>query len=88
MRVQSSISRAAWLCQSKADDNFITNLAISTLAAMRQDWDDKREEGRESIALLALALVGAVLGFLPFKSPPARIFTGTAGALIRAGHRT
>ncbi len=38
--------------------------------------------GQESIALLALALVGAVLGFLPFNFPPAKIFTGTAGALV------
>ena len=35
-----------------------------------------------SIALLALALVGAVLGFLPFNFSPAKIFTGTAGALV------
>lgn len=38
--------------------------------------------GQESIALLGLALVGAVLGFLPFNFPPAKIFTGTAGALV------
>ena len=35
-----------------------------------------------SIALLALALIGAVLGFLPFNSSPAKIFMGTAGALV------
>ncbi|MBI4785759.1 MAG: undecaprenyl/decaprenyl-phosphate alpha-N-acetylglucosaminyl 1-phosphate transferase [Chloroflexi bacterium] len=35
-----------------------------------------------SIALLAAALVGAVLGFLPFNFSPARIFLGTAGALV------
>jgi UDP-GlcNAc:undecaprenyl-phosphate/decaprenyl-phosphate GlcNAc-1-phosphate transferase len=35
-----------------------------------------------SIALLALALVGAVLGFLPFNFAPAKIFMGTAGALV------
>jgi UDP-N-acetylmuramyl pentapeptide phosphotransferase/UDP-N-acetylglucosamine-1-phosphate transferase len=35
-----------------------------------------------SIALLALALVGAVLGFLPFNFHPARIFLGSAGANV------
>jgi UDP-GlcNAc:undecaprenyl-phosphate GlcNAc-1-phosphate transferase len=35
-----------------------------------------------SISLLALALVGAVLGFLLFNFPPAKIFMGSAGALV------
>lgn len=35
-----------------------------------------------SIALLALALVGSVLGFLVFNFYPARIFMGSAGALV------
>jgi UDP-GlcNAc:undecaprenyl-phosphate GlcNAc-1-phosphate transferase len=35
-----------------------------------------------SIALLALAMVGAVLGFLLFNFPPAKIFMGSAGALV------
>ncbi len=35
-----------------------------------------------SISLLALALVGAVAGFLLFNFPPARIFMGSAGALV------
>jgi UDP-GlcNAc:undecaprenyl-phosphate GlcNAc-1-phosphate transferase len=35
-----------------------------------------------SISLLALALVGAVVGFLLFNFPPARIFMGSAGALV------
>jgi len=34
-----------------------------------------------SITLLAIALVGALLGFLPFNFFPAKIFLGTAGAL-------
>ena len=34
-----------------------------------------------SIALLAIALVGTLLGFLPFNFFPAKIFLGTAGAL-------
>ncbi len=42
--------------------------------AVRQD--------QVSIALLALALAGAVLGYLPFNLWPAKIFTGTAGALV------
>ena len=35
-----------------------------------------------SIALLALALAGTVLGFLPFNFYPARIFLGSAGANV------
>ncbi len=35
-----------------------------------------------SISLLALALVGSALGFLLFNFPPARIFLGSAGALV------
>ena len=38
--------------------------------------------GQPSIALLALALLGALLGFLPFNFSPARIFLGSAGALF------
>ena len=34
-----------------------------------------------SITLLAIALVGTLLGFLPFNFFPAKIFLGTAGAL-------
>lgn len=39
-------------------------------------------QGQVSIALLALALVGTMLGFLPFNFYPARIFMGSAGALV------
>jgi len=35
-----------------------------------------------SVSLLALALFGATLGFLPYNFPPARIFMGTNGALF------
>lgn len=35
-----------------------------------------------SIALLALALAGTVLGFLPFNFSPAKIFLGSAGANV------
>jgi UDP-GlcNAc:undecaprenyl-phosphate GlcNAc-1-phosphate transferase len=38
--------------------------------------------GQYSIALLALALSGAALGFLPFNFQPAKIFMGTAGAFV------
>lgn len=39
-------------------------------------------QGQYSIALLALALVGAVLGFLPFNFLPAKIFMGSTGAVV------
>lgn len=38
--------------------------------------------GQESVALLPLALLGAIAGFLPFNSFPAKIFLGTSGALF------
>lgn len=37
--------------------------------------------GQDSLALLALALIGATLGFLSFNFPPAKIFLG-AGAYV------
>jgi UDP-GlcNAc:undecaprenyl-phosphate GlcNAc-1-phosphate transferase len=38
--------------------------------------------GQPSVALLPLALLGAVMGFLPYNFAPARIFLGSAGALF------
>ncbi|MBQ3865303.1 MAG: undecaprenyl/decaprenyl-phosphate alpha-N-acetylglucosaminyl 1-phosphate transferase [Clostridia bacterium] len=35
-----------------------------------------------SVALLALLLAGACLGFLPYNAPPAKIFMGDTGALM------
>jgi len=37
-------------------------------------------EGQFSVALLPVALLGAMLGFLPFNLNPARIFMGSAGS--------
>jgi UDP-GlcNAc:undecaprenyl-phosphate GlcNAc-1-phosphate transferase len=39
-------------------------------------------EGQLSVALLPLALLGAVLGFLPFNFSPARVFMGSTGAFF------
>ncbi|GAB4473582.1 MAG: MraY family glycosyltransferase [Anaerolineae bacterium] len=38
------------------------------------------EPPQHSVALLPMALLGAVLGFLPFNFAPARIFLGSSGA--------
>jgi UDP-GlcNAc:undecaprenyl-phosphate GlcNAc-1-phosphate transferase len=38
--------------------------------------------GQFSVALLPLALLGALLGFLPYNVAPARLFLGTAGAFF------
>lgn len=38
--------------------------------------------GQPLVALLAVALAGATLGFLPFNFPPARIYLGDAGSLL------
>lgn len=48
-------------------------LGIIALAAFDQVPD--------SIALLALALLGAILGFSPFNKHPAKVFLGDAGSL-------
>lgn len=37
---------------------------------------------RPLVALIAVALAGATLGFLPFNFPPARIYLGDAGSLL------
>ncbi len=39
-------------------------------------------EGQYSVALLPLALLGAILGFLPFNFYPARVFMGSSGSLV------
>jgi UDP-GlcNAc:undecaprenyl-phosphate GlcNAc-1-phosphate transferase len=38
--------------------------------------------GQPSVALLPLALLGALLGFLPYNTAPARVFLGSAGAFF------
>ena len=38
--------------------------------------------GQPLVALLAIALAGATLGFLPYNFPPARIYLGDAGSLL------
>jgi len=40
------------------------------------------QEGRMEPALLSLILVGAILGFLLYNFPPARVFLGDGGALF------
>jgi FlaA1/EpsC-like NDP-sugar epimerase/UDP-N-acetylmuramyl pentapeptide phosphotransferase/UDP-N-acetylglucosamine-1-phosphate transferase len=39
-------------------------------------------QGNELVAVLAFALMGAVLGFLPFNFPRARVFMGDVGSLF------
>lgn len=39
-------------------------------------------EGQWSVALLPLALLGAVLGFLPFNFAPAKVFMGSTGSFF------
>ena len=41
-----------------------------------------RSLGQPQIAIYALALAGACLGFLPFNFSPARVFLGSAGAMV------
>lgn len=39
-------------------------------------------EGKSSVVILPLALLGALLGFLPYNFAPARVFLGSAGAFF------
>lgn len=39
-------------------------------------------EGQISVALLPLALLGAILGFLPFNFAPAKVFMGSTGSFF------
>lgn len=41
-----------------------------------------RSMGQPQLSLYALALAGACLGFLPFNFSPARVFLGSAGAMV------
>ncbi|MBN1202739.1 MAG: undecaprenyl/decaprenyl-phosphate alpha-N-acetylglucosaminyl 1-phosphate transferase [Anaerolineae bacterium] len=52
----------------------VAALTIFIHAAFRLD--------QVSVSLLPLALLGAVLGFLPFNFPPARVFMGSSGSLF------
>ncbi len=54
---------------------------VGTIAALLFAWHSLRL-GQDAVAAFPLALAGALLGFLPFNSAPARIFLGTAGAYI------
>ena len=51
---------------------------VGTIAALIFAWHSYNL-GQTSIALIALALAGALMGFLPFNFWPARIFLGSAG---------
>jgi UDP-GlcNAc:undecaprenyl-phosphate/decaprenyl-phosphate GlcNAc-1-phosphate transferase len=52
---------------------FIITLAIAALAALSEKWVP---------ACMALALAGALLGFLLFNFPPASIFLGDSGSML------
>lgn len=54
---------------------------VCTIAALLFAWHSYRL-GQTVVALFPLALVGALLGFLPFNFAPARIFLGSAGAYL------
>lgn len=51
-------------------------------ASIVQRGPEGQPEPQNSIALLALALAGACLGFLAYNLPPARIFMGTSGSMF------
>lgn len=52
--------------------------AIITVALTAVAW----QAGHLAVVVAGLALAGALLGFLPFNFPPARIFVGDTGALF------
>lgn len=59
----------------------IITIAMLLLAVHLSTWDYSRT-GDPTRVILCLALVGAVLGFLPFNRHPAKIFMGDAGSML------
>jgi UDP-GlcNAc:undecaprenyl-phosphate/decaprenyl-phosphate GlcNAc-1-phosphate transferase len=51
----------------------IISLAMAAMAILGQQW---------GAACLAIALAGAMLGFLPYNLPPASIFLGDSGSML------
>ena len=59
----------------------IISLGFLALAAWLATWG--RTPGVDELRIgLALAMAGAVLGFLPYNVPPASIFMGDAGSML------
>lgn len=52
---------------------FIMTVGLATMAAVA---------GREEVAIVAWTFAGALLGFLMFNFPPAKIFLGDAGSML------
>jgi UDP-GlcNAc:undecaprenyl-phosphate GlcNAc-1-phosphate transferase len=60
-------------------DGLCTGVAVIIAATLTYvSW----QGGLESGVIVGAALLGALLGFLPFNFPPARIFMGDTGALF------
>src|SRR5439155_8367461 len=51
----------------------ILSLALAVMAALAGHW---------GAAAVAVALAGALLGFLPFNLPPASVFLGDSGSML------
>jgi len=59
----------------------IITIAMLMLSIHLSTWDFSRA-GDPTRIIICLALVGAVLGFLPFNRHPAKIFMGDAGSML------
>jgi len=60
----------------------IISLGFFLLAAHLASWDRTQHEDDPARLVLAIALFGATMGFLPLNFNPARIFMGDAGSML------
>ena len=75
-----------WIVGMMNTVNFLDGLdglagGVALIAALLFAWH-AYSLGQLTVALFALALAGACLGFLPWNFHPARVFMGTAGAAV------
>ncbi len=75
-----------WIMGMMNTVNFLDGLdglagGVALIAALLFAWH-AYSLGQTTVALFALALAGACLGFLPWNFHPARIFMGTAGSAL------
>ena len=63
-------------------DNMDGSLTVATLIISAGLTADAYMLNQKFIFILGLSLVGALIGFLPFNWPPAKIFMGDGGSLL------
>ncbi|HEY2804710.1 MAG TPA: MraY family glycosyltransferase [Gemmatimonadales bacterium] len=85
-RIASLVFTVAWIIGITNAFNLLDGIdgaaAGSGIFALLAMFGASVSLGQPLVALLAVTLAGATLGFLPFNFPPARIYLGDAGSLL------